>query len=546
MLQTIDVLFFNVNYILNLACVLLNECSKLILLPLRWYHPDSYDEWIPSQDVQYTDTPEDTYMQLYQQTGYYQPTQQPVATAYVCCRYLRDVQEFNEWGNLLDYEMDKPFEGSTTVAESDAVGASTRKSRGKKRSIDRRQLSIQRQQQNGIQQNSFVAQAVSVTEKMLQDLPPPTLHDTGSQFSRDSNLQAVNVVDIMANQPCSLKVETPLNVTRDVAELKESQDVDPSSMEVSNEGGGDELQHAKTTNKRKRDEDETILSYPTSLADNAVLKKDLSNGTGDMVHLLPGSQLPPWFHTETISSVEMKYIPELVLSDGSDQVLHAKEYNTDQQMHDAAFAMTQKSGQKYLGIRNSIVHLYHQNVQTFLTATECRRKIAGDVAFIIRVHEFLDAFGVINYNPEIKVTFRNPKSSIFYSTCPGRSSSSTQVKTEDGAKQSMWNKQLDQSLMQAVTTVLESGNASLNEAVHEVGGVNWHQVASIVASQVAEQKRVQFTSVACLVRFTEMSLVNAPGVSSAEAVVPGIIKFASWTFLFISAFADIGGVVTFI
>ena len=233
--------------------------SCLLLASLRWYHPDSYDEWIPSQDVQCTDTPDaDTYMQLYQQggEGYYQPAHKPPATTYVCCRYLRDVQHFNEWGNLLDYEMDKPYdEGTAAAAEMDvAVGSSTRKSRGKKRSIDRRQHGIQRQQQNGIQQSSFVAQAVSVTEKMLQDLPPPSVQDNGSPFSHVDNSQTVNIVDVMANQPCSLKVEAPQNVTRDVAELKESLGGGASSMDVADQIGEDQPE-ARTTSKRKRSED---------------------------------------------------------------------------------------------------------------------------------------------------------------------------------------------------------------------------------------------------------------------------------------------------
>ena len=193
----------------------------------------------------------------------------------------------------------------------------------------------------------------------------------------------------------------------------------------------------------------------------------------------------------------MKYIPDIVLSNSS---------------------------QKYLPIRNSIVHLYHQSTNSFLTATECRRKIAGDVAYIVRVHEFLDAFGVINYNPEIKVAFRNPKSAIFYSTCPsGASTSHKQLHKieKESLKQSMWNDQLDTILMQAVTSALGSGNASFDDAAHEVGGINWQQVATAVASQVEEQKQMQFTSVACLVRFTEMSLGEAPGVASVKSVLPG-------------------------
>lgn len=500
----------------------------------RWYHPDSYDEWIPSQDVQCTDTPDaDKYMQLYQKNGYYQSPVQSDSAVYVSCRYLRDVQDFNEWGNLLDYELDKPENGVS--AEVD-VSSSTRKGRGKKRGVDRRQHNLQRQQ-NGLQSNRVVEQAVPVTERMLQDLPPPTLFDSGSLYNSGSHPSAtnqpkVNIVDVAANQPCVMKSEAPCDVSRGTVEVKEEEGSDSS--------GG-----LNTKRKRAGDPEDgnfkrSVLSVPvpsgpdSGLEGRAVLNDPPSSVTAaDPSRLLPGSQLPSWFSVDGISTVEMKYMSNIILSNSCDSVLKLKESNTLQQAHDAQFALTQMTGQKYQAMRNSIVYLYHQNVSTFLTATECRRKIAGDVAYIIRIHEFLDAFGIINYSPEIKTVFRNPKSAIYFaSRCP-KTELIRPTKAEKAtsgfsfpSKQSIWTETLDQLLMQVVAAELElPPSPAANGRAHEVGGINWTQVADKVSSQVDVQKRLQFTSVACLVRFTEMNLTNVSSNEAAESLVPGTSFF---------------------
>jgi hypothetical protein len=80
-----------------------------------------------------------------------------------------------------------------------------------------------------------------------------------------------------------------------------------------------------------------------------------------------------WYSAERISDLETRYLGYL--------------------MQDT----TTSSFSSYITIRNSIVSFYLQNPSQYLTATECRRKVAGDISKIVRTHEFLDAFGVINH-----------------------------------------------------------------------------------------------------------------------------------------------------
>eukprot|EP00918_Siedleckia_nematoides_P008362 GHVU01018121.1.p1 GENE.GHVU01018121.1~~GHVU01018121.1.p1 ORF type:complete len:318 (+),score=77.10 GHVU01018121.1:161-1114(+) len=59
-----------------------------------------------------------------------------------------------------------------------------------------------------------------------------------------------------------------------------------------------------------------------------------------------------------------------------------------------------KREDEYLKIRNAIVHKYRQNVSRHLTVTDCRRIIDGDAALLLRLHSFLDYWGIINFQAD--------------------------------------------------------------------------------------------------------------------------------------------------
>lgn len=57
-----------------------------------------------------------------------------------------------------------------------------------------------------------------------------------------------------------------------------------------------------------------------------------------------------------------------------------------------------KTPQVYKEYRNFIIHLYRANPSIYLSATTCRRHLKGDVNGIMRVHAFLEKWGLINYS----------------------------------------------------------------------------------------------------------------------------------------------------
>lgn len=54
----------------------------------------------------------------------------------------------------------------------------------------------------------------------------------------------------------------------------------------------------------------------------------------------------------------------------------------------------------YLAYRNFMVDSFRLNPTEYLSVTSCRRNLAGDVGAILRVHGFLEQWGIINYHVE--------------------------------------------------------------------------------------------------------------------------------------------------
>ncbi|XP_039593648.1 SWI/SNF complex subunit SMARCC1 isoform X2 [Polypterus senegalus] len=56
-----------------------------------------------------------------------------------------------------------------------------------------------------------------------------------------------------------------------------------------------------------------------------------------------------------------------------------------------------KTPEIYLAYRNFMIDTYRLNPQEYLTSTSCRRNLTGDVCAVMRVHAFLEQWGLINY-----------------------------------------------------------------------------------------------------------------------------------------------------
>ena len=81
-----------------------------------------------------------------------------------------------------------------------------------------------------------------------------------------------------------------------------------------------------------------------------------------------------WFSFGKINDIEKKALPEF--------------FNNKNKS---------KTPQVYRDYRDFMINTYRLNPLEYLTVTACRRNLAGDVCAIVRVHAFLEQWGLINY-----------------------------------------------------------------------------------------------------------------------------------------------------
>ena len=81
-----------------------------------------------------------------------------------------------------------------------------------------------------------------------------------------------------------------------------------------------------------------------------------------------------WFSFSSINDIEKRALPEFF--DGKSKG---------------------KTPTLYTTYRDFMIHTYRLNPYEYLTVTACRRNLVGDVCSIIRVHAFLEQWGLINY-----------------------------------------------------------------------------------------------------------------------------------------------------
>ncbi|ODV77865.1 eighth largest subunit of RSC [Suhomyces tanzawaensis NRRL Y-17324] len=98
-----------------------------------------------------------------------------------------------------------------------------------------------------------------------------------------------------------------------------------------------------------------------------------------------------WFNLDEVHSIEEKSFPDFFGDSGSRSIY--------------------KSPEIYKNIRDFMVNAYRINPIEYLTVTAVRRNLAGDVASIIRIHQFLEKWGLINYqiDPKTKPSIVGPQ-----------------------------------------------------------------------------------------------------------------------------------------
>lgn len=203
-------------------------------------------------------------------------------------------------------------------------------------------------------------------------------------------------------------------------------------------------------------------------------QKKASRKTSSQLHL----KMPIWYNSKSVDALEVKNMPEFFSTETA-YVQNAKDY---------------------LAMRNSIVSLYSHSPYIYLSATDCRKKITGDVCAVLKIHSFLDAFGVINFNvkAESRPSMVHPTLSHWCTNSETTSSSSTSTATDmvDYENIMDWSEAMDRSLKCSI--IANCGDwVAVSEGLYQ-------EFPDLVTDDSSIWKP---TSEECLARFLSLSLI---------------------------------------
>ncbi|ANZ74810.1 BA75_00751T0 [Komagataella pastoris] len=140
------------------------------------------------------------------------------------------------------------------------------------------------------------------------------------------------------------------------------------------------------------DEEENLEDEKTDYVKAEVVDRPLPEEK-PQTHTIVIPSYSIWFNLRRVSDIEKKSLPEF--------------FNN---------VNKHKTEALYIKYRNFMVNTYRMNPNEYLTVTACRRNLIGDAGTIMRVHRFLNRWGLINYqvNAELRPQNINPASTESY------------------------------------------------------------------------------------------------------------------------------------
>lgn len=314
-----------------------------------WYRPDSHDTWLPS--AAFADP---------------EPEPEPKQSWDLESKWLRDGVRYNELMNEEDYELggddDEPVQppASSTVASGTATPA-TRPS--KKRELPEEIIEESAEETLGGASSSKKIRLLVAAKPIGAvpiDLTGPSSAIPGKVYEKEPI--ASGAIGNLPAEPVpagDVSMSNAVNGTNDgddgdIIEQDESNNV-PSAVALS-------AQHRKAA---------------------ALAKRYLASQTQEII--IPSYST--WFSFNTISPLERRSLPEFF--NGRNR---------------------SKTPEIYKEYRDFMINTYRLNPSEYLTCTACRRNLAGDVCSIMRVHGFLEQWGLINYqiDPETRPAALGP------------------------------------------------------------------------------------------------------------------------------------------
>ncbi|KAF3856455.1 hypothetical protein F7725_017178 [Dissostichus mawsoni] len=307
---------------------------------LHWgYFPDGYDTWIPSSEIEATveDPPS------------------PEKPRKVHAKWILDLDQYNEWMNEEDYEVGEGCPKRKRISAktlTDEVTSPDERRDKKPGSAKKRKRSP----------SPSPTPPPQESKKKNTKKGPTTPYTKSKRGQREEEQEDPSKdLDEASPVPASEEGNTPkTNNTKkdsDSTPVKGGADLDEQEDES-----------METTGKEEEEGSPSVKGEPVKGSD---LHED--NVTEQTHHIIIPSYAA-WFDYNSVHAIERRALPEF---------FNGKNKS--------------KTPEIYLAYRNFMIDTYRLNPQEYLTSTACRRNLAGDVCAIMRVHAFLEQWGLINY-----------------------------------------------------------------------------------------------------------------------------------------------------
>lgn len=178
--------------------------------------------------------------------------------------------------------------------------------------------------------------------------------------------------DALKNSPGPSNAGSPGRPNAQSGAAPEDED---SVMQGTEEGGEANKNGAEPAKNGNGDATDSTANAPASPASEKKKLEDAAKGyLVDQTHAVVVPSYSTWFDINQINPIEQKSLPEF--------------FNNRNRS---------KTHLVYKDYRDFMINTYRLNPSEYLTVTACRRNLAGDVCSIMRVHAFLEQWGLINY-----------------------------------------------------------------------------------------------------------------------------------------------------
>ena len=150
------------------------------------------------------------------------------------------------------------------------------------------------------------------------------------------------------------------------------------------------IDNAQEQLEQKMEEEETGADQAE---ERQTLEQEAQAFLADQTHQVVIPSYAAWFDMQQIHQIEEKSNPEFF--NGRNR---------------------SKTPNIYKDYRDFMINTYRLNPVEYLTVTACRRNLAGDVCAVMRVHAFLEQWGLINYqiDPETRPSMIGPPSTAHF------------------------------------------------------------------------------------------------------------------------------------